>query len=241
MSLATIAASQGYAIVFDCAADPAYNDGWQSGDNGGLGFGAWSLNSSSNSGHFIATSNNNGGGGGVGIDTIGVSWGMYANSGDISSASRSILNPLAVGETFFMNFDNGWINDGSLVQTGLSMAGFGSVIRFTGGTSNYELVDTTGTATSTISFTDGGLLAEWVITSSTSYDFRLTRLNDNAVWTTSRSIGGTAFDRFIFTNSNAGSNSPHDAFINSTGVVPEPSSLLVLGLAGVAFFVKRKR
>src|SRR5687768_11299797 len=33
------------SFASDHAGDPAYADGWQSGDNGGIGFGPWQLNS----------------------------------------------------------------------------------------------------------------------------------------------------------------------------------------------------
>lgn len=241
LALAAVASVQSFAVVFDCALDPAYNDGWQSGDNGGSGFGAWSLSGGSNAGQFVASSNNNGGGGGPGIDTGGLSWGGWANQGDVSSASRSILSPLVTGETFFCYFDNGWIDSGSLVQTGLTAPGSGSVLRFTGGMNNYELIDDAGTTTTSLAFSDRGLILEWTITSATTYDFRAIRMEDNQSWNTSRTIANTAFDRFIFQNVSAGFNPTNDAFINSTGVVPEPSSLAVLGLAGLAMIIRRKR
>lgn len=241
LALASVASAQSLAVVFDCALDPAYNDGWTSGDNGGSGFGAWSLTGGANAGQFVASSNNNGGGGGPGIDTGGLSWGAWANSGETSAAARSILTPVAVGETFFCQFDNGWIDNGSMVQVGLTAPGSGSVLRFTGGTNNYELIDDAGTSMTSIGFTDRGLILEWTVTSLTSYDFRVIRMADNMTWNTSRNIANASFDRFIFQNINAGFNPTNDAFINSTGVVPEPSSLMVLGLAGIGLLIKRKR
>ena len=39
-----------------------YNDGWQTGDNDGSGFGSWQFNHNGNAGNFIASSTENGDG-----------------------------------------------------------------------------------------------------------------------------------------------------------------------------------
>ena len=244
MGIAVVAlagAASANAIVFDCAFDPAYNDGWQTGDNGGTGFGAWTLVESNNAGHFVGSSNNNGGGGGPGIDTVGKSWGAWANNGESSGAQRSLLSAVAVGETFFAYLDNGWIESGGQVFVGLTAPGASSMIRFANGTSNYELVDSAGNTTSSIGFTDRGLLAEWTVTSASSYDFKLTSLSNIASWTTSRTIANAAFDRMSFQNDNAGSFSERDAFLNSVGVVPEPGTIAALGLGLGALLRKRRK
>jgi len=54
-------------VAFDSASDPAYDDGWLSGDNGGSGFGAWSVfgsggNEPDNFGRFIGNATQNDGG-----------------------------------------------------------------------------------------------------------------------------------------------------------------------------------
>lgn len=50
------------STAFDYANDPVYDDGWGTGDDGGTGFGAWTLGDSGSHGHFIATSTTNGDG-----------------------------------------------------------------------------------------------------------------------------------------------------------------------------------
>ena len=50
------------ATAFDRAGESAYDDGWSSGDNGGTGFGAWTLTSGPDAGHFVASSTGNGDG-----------------------------------------------------------------------------------------------------------------------------------------------------------------------------------
>lgn len=46
--------------AYDDAADPAYADGWQTGDNGGTGFGPWTLRGGSNEFFFIGSTRYNG-------------------------------------------------------------------------------------------------------------------------------------------------------------------------------------
>ncbi|MBA3725026.1 MAG: PEP-CTERM sorting domain-containing protein [Armatimonadetes bacterium] len=226
---------------FDSAADPIYNDGWQTGDNGGTGFGPWSLSTSGNAGSLVITSNNNGSGGGPGIDSAGRSLGGFADDGSLFAASRLINTPLSPGDFFSANFDNGLVDTSALVLMGLSAPGAGSTIRFVGGATNYELVDSGGSATSTIGFTDGGLLGRWDVLTPTSYQFTLTRLSDNASWNTTRTIGNTAFDRFIFQNAGAGATFQHDAFVNSFTVVPEPGTFAALGLCALALLRKGRK
>ncbi|MBK9453153.1 MAG: HYR domain-containing protein [Bacteroidetes bacterium] len=102
------------------AAATAYNDGWQTGDNDGAGFGAWTLNAStgntSQAGFFVATSTANGAGTDTNADgdinSSGRALGMYANSGQNTEAIRNISGSFAVGSTLNVEYDNGFIDNG---------------------------------------------------------------------------------------------------------------------------------
>lgn len=99
----------------DNAADPAYSDGWVTGDNGGTTgtFLPWDLTSNNNgggnsAGHFIGSSTDGSGD----INTNGVSFGVYANPNTaFADANRSFGGALDVGQTFSLqiavNFHNG--------------------------------------------------------------------------------------------------------------------------------------
>jgi len=62
LALAITATSQGANLAFDNASAYAYDDGWQTGDNGGYGWGPWTLQSTGFAGFFVATSTSNGNG-----------------------------------------------------------------------------------------------------------------------------------------------------------------------------------
>jgi|SRR5579859_228699 len=110
--------------------DSTYDGGWASGQNGGIGFGPWTLTATSGNpsmnGFFVGTSTNNGAGG-SGIDTkvstfpppmdpLPRSWGLYANNGNTAVAYRSLTGDrLAIGQTVTLYMDNGYVDAGSYV------------------------------------------------------------------------------------------------------------------------------
>jgi hypothetical protein len=81
--------------AYDRAADAAYSDGWNSGNNGGTGFLGWQLNGVEDSaGHF----------------TSETGFGMWSHEGDnLSESIRPFSAPLDLGKTFSIQFQNGWI------------------------------------------------------------------------------------------------------------------------------------
>src|SRR6266480_5079730 len=74
-----------YANAFDVATDPVYADGWQAGDNGGTGFGAWSFNGTdpTPAGTYQAMSSSS---------PIGTAWTLmtHANNTGLANAGRAI-------------------------------------------------------------------------------------------------------------------------------------------------------
>src|SRR5437870_13229443 len=81
----SVASAHASSLASDNAAAAVYSGGGNfNGLNGGIGFGAWTNTPTANSGvagSFVATSTANAGGS-LGIDTSGVSWGFYGNSGN---------------------------------------------------------------------------------------------------------------------------------------------------------------
>ncbi len=97
------ASLQAQVIISDRADNPAYADGWQDGDNGGLGLGPWFDSSYLFviPGHFfIGSATGNGGNNPQVIDTSGVSWGLEP----WVILERSFV-PLGVGYTFSIACD----------------------------------------------------------------------------------------------------------------------------------------
>src|SRR4051794_16439236 len=81
---------------FDNASNSPYEPGntWANGQNGGSGFAPWVLSTTSGNGalngFFMGSSSGNAGGSSGNINTAGVSWGMYANSGQTAAAVRPL-------------------------------------------------------------------------------------------------------------------------------------------------------
>jgi hypothetical protein len=239
----------------DSAADVAYNSGWTAGSNGGSGFGAWSFvtNAPGSKGTFLSSSGNNGDGDGNSsgdINTANRAWGAFANGGGEIFAVRPFTGgALAVGQTFSMNMDNGFIDSGGVV--GIRLTSSLSTItnatrefefRFVGGNSFYDVISNPN-QTSTLGFTDGGLNLVFQLNSPTTYSLSVTRFHDTAspiVWnTTGTLVSGNPILGVALRNQNAGSNSQRDGYFNSMSITPEPASLTMLAL-GMLMLRRRK-
>src|SRR5262245_9847961 len=86
-------------IAVDNAASAAYSDGWQSGDNGGTGFGPWSLSFSGSSAllyppQFIDRAPLPGDS--LGAPSFALTTGDQRNAFETSEARRTFVTPLAI-------------------------------------------------------------------------------------------------------------------------------------------------
>ena len=239
----------------DQASNSPYEPGnsWTNGQNGGFGFGSWILTTTSGdtgqNGFFMGTSTGNAGGS-LGIDTSGVSWGMYANSGQTANAVRPFTGgSLGIGQEFDFKFDNGFLNSGSSEGFGLQTTGGTNRLEFffAGGNSDYTLSDLSSFNHDTgIAFTGNGLSFAFTLTSVNTYSLAVTP-NGGSTSTftgTLEGVAGTGIDqiRFFDFNGGNGQGSNGDFFANSLEVVPEPSTIAagVLAVAG-AFLLRRRR
>lgn len=262
IALSMAAVSNAASLASDNAADSAYSGGWTNGSNGGSGFGAWILNpvtSGSFNGHFIGSSTLNGDGadngttGGVANDNDidsslrPVAWGLYANNGRNSLAFRPFTGgPLALDDTFSVDFDNGYIESGGSIVVGLYDPLLQPVflVRFTGGNFVYEYIDASGTNSTSVQYGDEGLNLSVTMTGSTNYSATLTRRDGvSETWSGTMSAVPQYFGAI---NQNAAGNiggPSYDLFINNMSVVPEPSTmaLAALGVIGMAVRFLRRR
>ena len=191
--------------AYDNASSYWYNDGWQTGDNGGFGFQPWLLSVSGTGGQLIWKSTTNGDGldngivGGVAGDgdidtTIGPnpdngfvppnpvnvtdprSWGMW-NAGGVTDAIRPFNGVLQVGQQFQVDFDNGYVASGQTVGVGLYNAANQPLweVYFIGGNGFYFNHDAAGQVATVVSYGDEGLHVSFVLTGPNSYSMTLTR------------------------------------------------------------------
>ncbi len=211
----------------------AYDDGWQDGDNDGSGFGPWVLTKTSGdvnrNGHFIGNSTFNGDGvddnADGDINTAGRAWGLYANQGNVSRATRSFDSPLVSGSTFSVRIDNGIVDPGGGAQVGfelenslgqnLVIMGFAPDINAT----EYILADGAGLRSTGVLVTDEGLEVEIEMVTATDYAMVITNLFDGVVTLEGGPLlspgGGQSVDAVSIFNLLAGPDPPRDLFVNN--------------------------
>jgi len=186
---------------------PANYTGWSTGGTGGTGFGAWSLSSSGNGGLFLANNPTNMNVG----STIG--FGLWANGGGTSTATRNFNAPMAAGDSFALRFDNNWLVDGG--ETGFALADSNGVVKFrfyfVGGQSNYRITDSTSARDSGWAYTGAGLNITVTLTSGSAYTLSdgTRNLNGNLA------AAGGAISRLVVENKNAGPDTPYNLYIGA--------------------------
>ena len=186
-------------IAEDDASAETYNSGFESGKNGGSGFGEWKLTTEGNddnqhSGFFVATADNNKDLNGIAKN--GKAWGLFANGTGFEQAVvfRAFSQPLAAGDSFSFMMENGKIekkfetDDPGTGSIGLTLrtsnasdspADYNkdSVFEFGfyEGKDNYQIYDGTGAdkTDSGVPFTDSGVIVTVTITGADTYDLEI--------------------------------------------------------------------
>lgn len=247
-------------LASDSAADAVYDDGWQSGDNGGYGFGPWvfTFNSTdpNRNGVFMGSSANNGEAPCGNIDTGGRAWGMYANvlvdssgpSIGIVFATRAFTGgELGIGQTLTLAMDNGWIEQGfrGPGSVGFSLNRFSFF--FAGGDDQYRVGngnphDWVGLYGTGIPFTDDGLLVSFTRTGEDTYRLVVAPQGGSPVEFTGTMPPGGPIDSITLFNRFAGPDSPRDAFFNNLAIIPEPTTAALVALSALpAWWLRRRR
>ncbi len=212
------------------AAAAAYDDGWQSGDNDGDGFGPWALGfpfggpppSAAEAGHFVFTSTINGDGDDNGdgdIDTADRAWGLYANSDFTASALRLLLHPFTVGSSLSVKLDFG-----DMTGTGnpprqtmdLNMSGVVNLrVSAIPSQPNYLIGNSLGTTNTGIPRSDEGAQFDFVALAPQQVMVTVTPLDGSPGGVFMFNLPFAGFmDRLQFVNSNGGLDSQNDFFIN---------------------------
>ncbi|HRV31827.1 MAG TPA: hypothetical protein P5169_08935, partial [Kiritimatiellia bacterium] len=144
--------------AMDSASDAAYSGGWNTGNNGGTGFGPWNIQAvAGNSGTFIAEEG----------------WGLWSHEGGhLVEAIRPFNAALGVGQTFSIRMKNGWIweNGGSIGVALRSDTDQVWEIYFNGGDTHYN----TPAGESDIAWTNIWLDIVFTLTGVNSYSVDVT-------------------------------------------------------------------
>jgi hypothetical protein len=219
--------------------------------NGGSGWGgAWTLSAG---GIFFGDSTLNSGGASGGINSGNSrALGLQADSGGgfTSSGVRLFNGALSIGQTFSIDFDNGFIAGSPSGTVGLGLQNSAGNNRveffFVGGANNYTVQ--TGSATDTgIGFTGNGLHLDFVLTGADSMDVKVTPLNPTGSTSTfSVTLGNSGgIDRIRLFDFQGGGGAPNDqnsvAYYNNLAIVPEPSTIVLVGLGLAGALVLRRR
>jgi len=187
---------------------PANYTTWSNGGTGGTGFGAWSLTTTStNAGHFLANNPTNMN---VGANT---GFGLWANNGGTSTATRNFNTAMAAGDSFALRFDNNLINSNS--EVGFTLADSAGIPKlrfyFVGGENRYRITDATSARDSGIAYTAAGLNLTLTLNSATNYTLATGTTN---VTGTLAAAGG-AISRLVLENKNAGPDTPYNLYFGS--------------------------
>ena len=210
----------GGILAWDRAGEVSYTGGWASEDNGGGGFASWQLTQTANAGHFIRNG-----------------WGMWANSGGVSEAFRPLGWAMSSGETVRVQFKNGTVQPGGSVSFALVNDAREALVEFnlTGGQSVYRVHDALSVRSTGLGVTTNAFDLAITLTGTNTYRLQAGTQTITGTFT-SRVEGAVAGVRAR--NSNAGSGSGADFFINqlivtaeSRAPVPVEESVEIIRLA----------
>ena len=229
--------SRAAAVAGDNACNSPYGGtNWSSGQNGGTGFGAWSLFQSGNgtSSFFTASASDNGNncssGGGIN-GSCGESWGEFASSGAVANARRTFTGSpgaLVVNQNFAFSIDNGYVNNsGGSIGLALENSSNNTVWEFlyVGGNNGgfYSINDGTGSNNTSVGYIESGLVVVFTVTSNATYSVTITPVGGSTTTVTGplqNPAGGQAISQFRFYNNEplTGNGCNYNAFLNTLSV-----------------------
>jgi len=225
------------SIASDNTCNSPYNGtNWTTGQNGGTGFGTWSLfpTGGGTSSFFTASASDNGGGcsSGGGINGgCGVSWGAFAGSGAIANARRAFTGSpgaLQTNQSFAFSIDNGYVNNsGGSIGMALENSSNNTVWEFlyvggnTGG--HYSINDGSGSNATTVGYLESGLFIVFTLTASTTYSVTVTPVGGSTTTVTGtlkNPVGGQSIAQFRFYNNEplSGNGCNYNCFLNTISV-----------------------
>jgi len=229
----TLASASAATLAADNASDTDYSDGWSSADNGGSGFGSWTLNAGGGGGRYIGAT-------GQGASP---SFGLFSggnNAGDFSTATRGFTGgALSTGQTFTIDLGNTGVDLGAPGQIGLNLQDGGVTVfalKFIGGGTNWLLNDGGSDFSAGQGFAaDTSLSFSFTYEGGSSYSYEFGS-GSGTSFIASNTISG--IDGFELYSSRQGGGENFGS--NNIAIVPEPTVAL-LGSLGVIGLLRRRR
>lgn len=250
------------ATASDTAANYSGTGAWSTTPaNLGSGFGAWdfALNNADNPPYAGTYLDETSYGNSDGVLSGGYAWGAYANGspgdGSVDITRSFLAGPSGSSSLYYQTFSVGIGSDG-IGAAGSSMgADIGTAFSLSyvgGGADNFLLSVDGGTAAPlSVNYSDlnGGLLISLAVSgplNSTTEGYTITLspfAGGSAYYVGSGTFDSSSFNTSSFTLSDY--NTSNDVFFNSLNIspeaVPEPSSMLVFGLSGLAALLAFRR
>jgi hypothetical protein len=248
LALASVSSLHAATIFTDNAGNYTTESPWNTGSNGGSGFGTWTITANSETGGFAGSFIGDPTSAGI-TGMSSTSFGLYAKppaSGAFVNADRSFNTPLGIGDSFSFQWGINW-------DSGAGAKGFNI---YSGGVSGTQLIyvnnlngDAINIQGNSTGFGYGTTAMTWNFTrtSATNLLVEATNRDGGASYSGNFTISG-APDAFRFYASGMqapteepNQDKPQPYFNNLTlTVVPEPSSLSLLALSGLALLRRRR-
>lgn len=240
------------STAHDDASQAVYADGWDDGDNGGVGFGPWSLSFDGDTNalnpiynadpHFID---------GVDVGPLGAnllgapSFGLTADNSNSAAAeaTRAFAEPMKIGQTFRVDIDSSALEGSARIGNLFELIGTDGVPRYSLRTS-LGSSDNEWTQNGTPIVIDAGetLRVSFTLTSpdtfrgsvvSSSQNVGTVTLDSPLIGTPGVAIGGL---RFLTTGTGSSSDGARELFFDNleltrSEIVPEPMNLSLAAIA----------
>jgi len=155
-------------------------------------------------------------------------FGLWANSGGTVTAKRNLPGNFDPGDTLTLRMDNNWIDPGSRV--GVALATDAGVDRlnfyFIGGGTNYRIDDAMANRDTLTSYTSGGMLLTFSMTSSNTYS-----LNTGGNPITGTLAPGTPITQLKIYNQSAGIGTERNLYVGEMTFMEQRTTNLVTELS----------
>lgn len=158
-------------------------------------------------------------------------FGLWASDGGRAAITRSFTTPMKSGDSFHVQFDNNWVEDGA--QVGLELRDATGTARFRfffiGGESNYRVVDAESSRATSIAYTDNGLNLTLTLGADNAYTF-----NTGGGEFSGTLAAGAPIAWVQFFNDNAGPDTGRNVYVGAmTHTVLATGERMVTASAGV--------
>lgn len=192
----------------DSPADPAYQFGWPDGSNGGEGFGSWQFTRVRGWAGYAL----------FGADVFNVppsfggAFSLWAMGDGVTTTRRTFDRALTTEDTFHLQFDNNYIENGQSVGFALTDSNGAKRLDFyfVGGESFYRVGDAEGSRVTGVGYTDQGLALAVQLVGEDGY-----RLTAGTNVITGTLAPGGPVSAMVATNNGSGPGTDFDFYLGN--------------------------